>query len=132
MYGSERPLREAKRAFAVRDCPRAIERAGAASAILDARPEPHLVVGYCELRLGRPRPALRAMAAAVRRDPRNWEMHYGLALARAAAGLDPRGRLRIVRRLNPLEPFPSTAVTLLDSHDPQVWRRRAAQAPVPE
>jgi cytochrome c-type biogenesis protein CcmH/NrfG len=39
------------------------------------RPEPFIVLGYCDMRLGRPALAVRAMQSAVRKDPENWEGH---------------------------------------------------------
>ncbi len=128
---SERPLRESQRAFATGDCLRASDRARTASAWLGARPEPYVVVGYCELRRGRGQAALDAFGDALRRDPANWEMHYGFALGRAAAGRDPRPRLRVARRLNPLEVLPIRALELMDSDDARVWKRRAVRAALP-
>lgn len=126
LYGSEHALRESRHAFAAGDCRRASDRAGDATAWLATRPEPHLVTGYCALRRGQAQPAMRAFADALERDPRNWETHYGLALGRASAGLDPRPQLQLARRLNPLEILPERALRLLHGDDPRIWRRRAS------
>ncbi len=128
---SEGPLRESARAFARGDCATAIDRALDSSARLDVRPEPFILLGYCDVRVGRPDLAVRAMDNAVRKDPRNWEGHYGLGLVRAAAGLDPRPALLRAQRLNPLEGLVVRTMRLLDTDDPQEWRRRAPSARLP-
>jgi len=74
---------------------------------------------------------VRALRDGLERDPRNWELHYGLGLTRAAAGLDPRPRLRIAARLNPKSALPRDALARFDSNDPATWQRRAARAPLP-
>jgi hypothetical protein len=45
--------------------------------------------------------AVKALESAVRRDPENWRVHYGLALVRAADGQDPRPTLRTTRPAQP-------------------------------
>ena len=130
-YRSEGPLRDGVRAFLADDCPRAVDRALDSIAILDLRPEPYVVLGYCDIRLGHPGLAVAAFRNAIRRDPGNWEMHYGFALARAAKGEDPRGRLRIAQRLNPRETLPAAAYRILNSDDPRDWQRRVGRATVP-
>ena len=131
MLLSEGPLRESARAFARGDCATAIDRALRSTSVFGVRPEPFIVLGYCDVRIGRPDLALRALANAVRRDPDNWEAHYGLALVRAAAGQDPRPRLRIAQRLNPLDPLVFRARRLFATNDPQQWKRRALMARLP-
>jgi len=128
---SEGPLRESARAFARGDCATAIDRALRSTSVFGVRPEPFIVLGYCDVRIGRPDLALRALTNAVRRDPDNWEAHYGLALVRAAAGQDPRPRLRIAQRLNPLDPLVYRATRLFATNDPQQWKRRALTARLP-
>lgn len=130
MYLSERPLRDSARAFASGDCATAVDRALDSTVALAARPEPFILLGYCDVRLGRSDLALRAMRNAVSRDPGNWEGHYGLALARAAAGADPRPSLRIARRLNPREPLVPSTMRLLGD-DPRQWRTAALRARLP-
>jgi hypothetical protein len=131
MLLSEGPLRESARAFARGDCATAIDRALRSTSALGVRPEPFIVLGYCDVRIGRPDLALRALTNAVRRDPDNWEAHYGLALVRAAAGQDPRPRLRIAQRLNPLDPLVYRATRLFATNDPQQWKRGALTARLP-
>jgi cytochrome c-type biogenesis protein CcmH/NrfG len=131
LYLSEGPLRDGARAFARDDCPTTIDRALDAASALGVRPEPFVLLGYCDVRLGRPDLAVRALANAVRKDPDNWEGHYGLALVRAADGRDPRPELRLARRLNPREPLVPGAQRLFATNDPRAWRRRAPQARLP-
>lgn len=49
----------------------------------------YVILGYCDVRLGLPDLAVRAMDGAVARDPGSWETHYGRALVFGAAGVDP-------------------------------------------
>jgi len=131
VYISEGPLRDSARAFADGDCATAVDRALDSTAALAVRPEPFFVLGYCDVRLGRADLAVRALDNAVRKDPRNWEGHYGLALVRAAAGRDPRPALREAGRLNPREALVTRARRLLATDDPREWRRRALRARLP-
>ena len=54
------------------------------------RAEPFELIGYCDLRAGEPALAVAAFEAARRRDPEAWQYAYGLTVARALAGQDPR------------------------------------------
>jgi hypothetical protein len=58
--------------------------------VFGSRPDVYELIGYCDVRLGRPDLAERMLSAAVQREPRSWELYYGLALIRGAAGRDPR------------------------------------------
>jgi len=66
------------------------------------------------------------LSAAVRRDPRSWELYYGLALVRGAAGKDPRPTLREALARNPREEIVLDAAQRMASSRPRVWRREAA------
>ncbi|HVW47992.1 MAG TPA: O-antigen ligase family protein [Solirubrobacterales bacterium] len=105
------------------DCRGARADARAALAALDRRPTPYQVIGYCDLEQGRYRAAATAMAAARRRDPHSATAAYDLAVARAAAGLDPTAAIRAARRLNPSETRTREAVAALTGGDRR--RRRA-------
>jgi hypothetical protein len=131
VYLSEGPLRDGARAFARGDCATTIDRSLDSAAALGVRPEPFILLGYCDVRIGRRDLAVRALANAVRKDPGNWEGHYGLALVRAAAGRDPRPELRVAQRLNPLEPLVFRTQRLLATDNPRTWERRALQARLP-
>jgi hypothetical protein len=128
---SDGHLSDSRDAFAAGDCRRAIDRALDSLAVLDTRPEPYAILGYCDVRLGLARLGVRALDNAVARDPDNWEFNYGLALVRAAAGLDPRAAARRAQLLNPREPLARDAVTNFASDDPRVWRARALSSALP-
>ena len=100
-------------------------------AVVSVRAEPWEILGYCDVRLGSRELAVRAMQNALQRDPRNWQYHYGLALTRAAAGMDPRPQIRRARRLNPREDLLREEARRFDSRDPRTWRRRADSARLP-
>jgi hypothetical protein len=125
-------LEDSARAFARGDCAAAVDRALGATEALAVRPEPFAILSYCDVRLGVPALAIRAMEKAVARDPRNWEYAYGLALVRASAGLDPRPAVRRALELNPLEGMVLEMLARFgETEDPQKWRRQALDAPLP-
>ncbi len=128
---SQGHLDKAVAAFKQGDCNTAINSALDSLDAVSVRPEPFEILGFCDVRQGQTQLALQAMDNAVARDPNSWETHYGLAIVRAAAGLDPRRQLAIARRLNPLEPRPQEAAELLRGNDPQKWKRRAQRARLP-
>jgi Flp pilus assembly protein TadD len=130
VFLSEGPLRDSARAFARGDCAVTIDQALNSISALGVRPEPFVLLGYCDVRVGQLELAQRALRNAVRKDPHNWEGHYGLALVRAAAGQDPRPALSEARRLNPLEPMVAETRRLL-GNDPRKWKRRALEARLP-
>ena len=111
------------------DCGKAVDKAHSSLDALGSRAEPYQVIGYCDLSQGRAKAAVRAMAAAVERDPGHWEHRYGLALARGAAGLDPRPAARAALQRNPLSTDAQQAVRLFATNDPAAWRRTALSAP---
>ena len=85
------------------------------------RAAPYALIAFCDMREGRYRLALGAARAAHERDPHNWETYYGLAVARAAMGLDPRAAAERAAVLNPNEPLASTAPTALGGRDRRAW-----------
>lgn len=128
---SERDLQHAVRALVRGDCATAIDRALGSAAALSARPEPYAVLGYCDARLA-PQLGVQMMRRAVERDPGFWEYRYGLAIARAAAGQDPKPALDAAQRLDPLEPLVREARRLFaGAQGPRSWRRRALDARLP-
>lgn len=128
---SQARLDDAVAAFERDDCAAAIDAALGSLDALRVRPQPFEVIGYCDARQGEHRLAIEAMRSAVARDPDSWETHYGLAIVRAAAGLDPRPRLARARRLNPFEEMVVDAQRALRGDDPRKWRRRALRARLP-
>ncbi len=132
IFLSDGPLRQSAQAFARGDCAGAVERGLDAAEALDSRPEPYAILGYCDVRLGVPLLGVQAMKKAVARDPGNWDYHYGLALVRGAAGLDPRPSARRALELNPSEGMAITAARRFAEADgPREWRRRALESRLP-
>ena len=127
---SQRAFDRALRAYERGDCEAAGEHAQAAQAAMGSRPEPAVLLGYCAIRAGAPERAETLLADAVRRDPDGWEGHYGLALARAAAGRDPRPELSAAARRNPLDGRVRDAARRMRSPRAEVWRREAPRSPV--
>jgi O-antigen ligase len=131
VYISQHHLDRSVGSFERGDCAGAVDGALAATAALPVRPEPFEILGYCDVRLGRPELGVRAMEEAVERDPKAWQLRYGLAVVRGAAGRDPRAQARLALRLNPRAPLAQDAVRRFRTSDPQKWRRRALGARLP-
>jgi cytochrome c-type biogenesis protein CcmH/NrfG len=128
---SQRQLNDSIRAFKHGNCSAAVDAALNSISTLSVRPEPYEVLGYCDARTGLGRPAISAFEAAIRRDPRNWELHYGLAVVRAASGRNPRRAARSALRLNPRSELVKAAVKSFSTPSPSSWRRRARATPLP-
>jgi hypothetical protein len=124
ILNSQAALDRANDAFAGRDCTAASQEARTSISALGARPEPYELLGYCAIRDGHPKAAIADMRGAIERDPHNWNFHYGLGLARAAAGMDPRSQVRDAHRLDPREPLTRDAVRSFATTTPQVWKRQ--------
>ena len=75
--------------------------------------------------------AVAAMRDAQRRDPDNWQYAYGLAVAQALAGQDPRPAAAQARRLNPLEPLTRSSRAACDSTSAARRRAGAARPAIP-
>ena len=118
-------------AFARGDCAAAVDASLDSLDALPVRAEPFELIGYCDLRAGEPGLAVAALEAARRRDPDSWRYAYGLAVARALAGRDPRPAIADARRLNPLEPRARDLAAAISGDRPAVWRRAARRAPLP-
>jgi O-antigen ligase len=128
---SQGRLERAGRAFRAGDCTQATAAALDSLHTLSARPEPFELLGYCDLRAGQRRLALDAMRAAGRRDPGNWQYAYGLAVARALDGQDPRADSARALRLNPRSGLARDLFEALRGGGPRRWARAAAKAQIP-
>jgi O-antigen ligase len=128
---SQARLNAAVDSFRAGDCQGAIDSALGASSALGARPEPYEILGWCDARLGQERLGEQMMRAAIRRDPENWELYYGLALVRGAGGRDPLPAARRALELNPLGELTNEAVRRFRTRDPSKWEERARSAELP-
>ena len=125
LFISQGRLDSAVAALARGDCSRAREAAHASLSVFAARSQPYEVLGYCQLADGASRLGIEAMNQALTRDPNYWELHFGLAVARGEAGLDPRWHARAALRLNRHEPLVRQLVGLVSGDDPDGWARGA-------
>jgi Flp pilus assembly protein TadD len=114
-------LQASASAFDKGSCKRATSEAIASINILAIRPEPYQILGYCDMDSGQTHEALAAMRKAVAEQPRNWEFHYGLALAQGYSGIDPRPELAAARRLNPMNDLVATATQAFGATGPSGW-----------
>lgn len=128
---SQSHLDEAVSALLRYDCARAESLAASASRLVSARAEPYEVLSYCASRRGDHQRAISMMGEAIDRDPDSWELVYGLALVRAAAGRDPRDAIRRTLELNPLEPIANGASERLTGGNSRSWQREAESSPLP-
>jgi hypothetical protein len=115
------------------DCPQVIQQTDDSISAVGSRPDTYRLKGYCQARLGRTSEAVSSMRQAVDRDPENWEFRYSLAVAQAAAGMDPRPAAREALRLNPLQSATSDLARRFGATDRQAWRSQSQlllQAPL--
>ncbi len=126
IVGSQSKLGEAEHALYASNCATATPAALSSIGWLDFRPEPYEVVGFCDLKRGRPRLAITAMRQAVSQDPGSWETYYSLAIAQASAGIDPRANVERALRMNPWERLTREAAKQLHGSSPTEWVRHAA------
>jgi hypothetical protein len=131
MLRSQSALEAALTAFDRGDCRTAIDDALDSRDALSVRAEPFELVGYCDLRAGAQTLAVDAMQAARDRDPRNWRYAYGLAMAQARAGKDPRAEAALALRLNPRETIARDLVRGFDETGRRGWPRVAGRAQLP-
>jgi hypothetical protein len=129
---SQARLQESIRAFRAGDCSKALNSALDANSTLSVRPEPFLVIGFCDVRIGQPKLGVEAMQAAIDRDPDNWTYRYALALTKAASGIDPRPDARKAHDMNPRSALTQDALKRFDSNSPAVWKQRSVTAPLPQ
>ncbi len=125
IIGSQRRLGEAEHALYASNCTAADTAALSSIGWLDVRPEPYEILGFCDVGRGLPREGVAAMRQAVRFDPGSWETSYALAIAQAAAGIDPRRNAERALGLNPFEPLTREAVKEFAVSSPSEWVKRA-------
>jgi O-antigen ligase len=122
IIASENGLSASKRAlYVAKNCVRANSDALDSIKWLDVRPEPYEILGLCDIDRGEPRAGVAAMNEAVMVDPGNWETYYVRAIAKAAAGIDPRPDAARAHQMNPLEPLTSAEVRAFKTRIPAGW-----------
>lgn len=125
---SEGNLKHALAAFNRGDCRVSTRQAFSSLSALANQPRPYELIGYCDLEKELPRGAIAAMQAAVNRDPGNWQYRYGLAAARASAGLDPRPAAAAAYSRNPRGDLTQNIMTMYRGTSPEQWRRQGRKA----
>ncbi len=103
------------------DCTAAKHDALSSLSLSAKRPQAYAIIGVCDLEQGFAPAAVSAMATATSLEPGSWEEQYWLAVARAGAGLDPRGAIGRAVRLNPLDSQLRRAASDLSGNDPRRW-----------
>jgi Flp pilus assembly protein TadD len=111
------------------DCRTARTEAKQSLDAVGQRSVPFTVVAYCNLNEGRYKAAVLAMSRARERDPHNWEMYYGLAVTRAAAGMNPRVAARQAARLNPNDDLAAGAPNRFRGNSREAWIVAGRNAP---
>lgn len=119
---------QAADALTSRDCPTARAAAFSSIGTLGGFSAPYEIIGYCDLQMGLPQASIAAMREAIKRDPNFWEYHEGLAIASAAAGIDPRPEAETALRLYPLYNTAQQVSSLLARSSPDQWPSAAATA----
>jgi O-antigen ligase len=123
---SQDRLETALGAFVGGRCDAAEAAARESARAVGSRPQPYEVLAYCALVEADRDVAAERMREALRRDPHNWTLHYGLARLQAMAGRDPRAAAREAHRLNPRDELTRDAVKRFAAlQGPAQWRRAA-------
>ena len=126
LWWSQGPLDDAGEAWNARDCATTIDKALTATERLGARPEPWLLLAYCDTRLGDYTLAKRAVEAARERDPNNWQVVYAQAIVYGVSGADPLPYAREALRMNPLGIYTRRLVEGLEAEKTEARRREVA------
>jgi hypothetical protein len=107
------------------ECTSARQEALSSLSLSAKRPQAYAIVGVCDLEQGFAQAAVPAMTQAAAFEPESWEEWYWLAVARAAAGVDPHAAIRRALQLNPHEPGLANAERKLRGEDPRAWEAAA-------
>jgi O-Antigen ligase len=118
-------LRNSGQALKHGNCVSAKREAISSLSLSAKRPQAYAIVGVCDLEQGFAQAAVPAMAEAEALEPESWEQHYWLAVAQAAAGIDPHAEIRRALELDPLEAGVRHAVGKLNSDSPRAWELAA-------
>src|SRR6202034_7349 len=107
------------------ECTSARQEALSSLSLSAKRPQAYAIVGVCDLEQGFAQAAVPAMTQAAALEPESWEEQYWLAVARAAAGVDPHTAIRRALQLNPHERGLVNAARKLRGEDPRAWEAAA-------
>lgn len=133
VHRSQTSVDAALRAFRDGDCATAQREARRARGALPSRPAPYEVLAWCAVRGRQAQEALAFSAAAVRRDPGDWELRLSDAIVHARLGRDPRPGFAaaLARRPAALE-LEHARSALGTAHSAAGWRRLGAAVPLPQ
>jgi hypothetical protein len=118
-------LRTSGQEFAAGNCLAARQSAFSSISLLSARPQPYEILSFCDLELGFPVEALQAAQKAVHYERDDWNYRYGLAIALAENGLDPRPTAGQALRLHPYDPILQDAVAAFERGGSRNWEQVA-------
>ncbi len=116
-------VRASGEALAAGNCVKARQSAFSSISLLSVRPEAYEIIGFCDLQIGFPVEGLAAAQKAESYEADNWNYSYGLAIARAENGLDPRPAAARALRLNPLQPIVKDEVAAFAADGPRSWQQ---------
>jgi hypothetical protein len=114
-------LQSSGRALQAGNCKTAKSKALSSLSLSAERPQAYAIVGVCDLQQGFAPAAVAAIGKATEYERQSWENWYWLAVARAAAGQDPRPAVRKAIALNPLEILLRQALKHFDEGGPRQW-----------
>jgi len=118
-------LQHAGRELQRGECQAAKRQALSSLSLSAERPQAYAIVGVCDLQLGFAPAAVAAMRLAAHYERQSWEDWYWLAIAEAAAGIDPREAAGRALALNRLEPMLQSAERRLRAGGPRQWEALA-------
>jgi O-antigen ligase len=107
------------------ECASAKHEALSSLSLSAKRPQAYVVVGVCDLEQGFAQAAVPAMTQAAGLEAQSWENWFWVAVARAAAGMDPHAAIDRAIELNPLEHGLRNAALRLSSDSPLAWELAA-------
>lgn len=112
------------------NCTAGLGTARSVDSVLD-RPEPKLLIAFCETTRQNVPAAITALRDGEAGDPRNWIYPYTLGLLLPRVGQDPRPALRRAQALDPSSTLPSEALELFDDTPKSRWAEAANDVGLP-
>lgn len=106
-------------------CTSARQEALSSLSLSAKRPQAYVVIGLCDLEQGFAQAAVPAMTQAAALEPESWEQQFWLAVARAAAGVNPHAAIARALQLNPRSEGLGNAARKLSSNNPRAWELAA-------